>query len=79
MQKKPKNKENFIHAGEFSFETKLNFSYEKFLIRVEEQKEEMDNLFFFQTVKDSSGEFVFKGEEEVKNKDNFIYGQALSF
>ena len=38
----------------------------------------MQNLFLFQTVTDPSGEFVFKGEEKVRNKDNFIYGEALS-
>ena len=32
----------------------------------------MQNLIRFQTATDSSGEFFFKGEEKVKNEENFI-------
>ena len=32
----------------------------------------MQDLILFQTVTDSSGEFVFKREEKMKNKENFI-------
>ena len=49
------------------------------MVREEEQKEEMQNLILFQTVTVSSDEFVFRGEEKMKNKDNFICAEEISF
>ena len=39
----------------------------------------MKNLIRFQTVTDSSGEFVVEREEKMKNKDNFICAEEISF
>ena len=39
----------------------------------------MQNLICFETVTDSSGEFVFKREKKMKNKDNFICAEEISF
>ena len=49
------------------------------MVREEEQKEEMQNLILFQTVTDSSDEFVVEREEKMKNKDNFICAEEISF
>ena len=38
----------------------------------------MQNLILFQTVALSSDEFVLKGEEKLKNKENFICAEEIS-
>ena len=38
----------------------------------------MQDLIPFQTVTDSSEEFVLKGEEKMKNKETFICVEELS-
>ena len=60
-----KNKENFICSEEISFCENQNFCHGKFVVREEEQKHEMQNLIRFQTVTDSSGEFVYKREKKT--------------
>ena len=54
------NREIFIHATQFSFT--------KFVLGVEEAKEQMYNLIVFETVPGSNREFL---SERVKNKENF--------
>ena len=39
----------------------------------------MQHLIPFQTVTDSSEEFVFKGEEKMKNSENFVHVAQISF
>ena len=53
-------REIFIRATQFSFT--------KFVLRVEEAKEQMYNLIVFETVPGSNREFL---SERVKNKENF--------
>ena len=43
-----------------------NFSYEKFIVKVEEEKEEMQNLILFQTVTNSDRIRVSTAQETEK-------------
>ena len=56
-----------------------NFSYEKFVIRVEEENEEMQNWILFQTLTNSDREFVSQLHKKLKNKENFIRADEFSF
>ena len=58
-RKKLKTKENSIRAEEFSFD-KIKNSYENFVVKVEEKKEEMRKWILFRTVTNSDGEFGTK-------------------
>ena len=77
-QKTVKNNENFRGAEELSSRESLNFYCEKFVVREEEETVEMENSILFQTVTDLSEEFVFKIEEKLKNKENFMCEEELS-
>ena len=46
----------------------MQLSFTKFVLRVEEAKEQMYNLIVFETVPGSNREFL---SERVKNKENF--------
>ena len=50
-----------------------------FVLRGEEEMEQMQNLILFQTVTNSHGEFGFERENKLKNKQNFIRGADFSF
>ena len=79
-ERKIKNKDNCICAEEISFFVKIQIFFDgKFVVRDEPQKEEMQNLILFQIVTVSSDEFGFKREEKMKNKDNFICVEEISF
>ena len=56
-----------------------NFSYEKFVLRVEEEKEESQNWIVFQTVANGNREFGFEGQKKMKNKGNLIHADEFSF
>ena len=56
-----------------------NFSYQKFVLSVEENSERMQNLILFQTVTNSDVKFGFERENKLKNKQNFIRGADFSF
>ena len=58
---------------------KWKFFFQKFVLRVEENSEQMQNLIFFQTVTNSDGEFGFERENKLKYKQNFIRGPDYSF
>ena len=78
MKKKKKSKENFIRADEFTFLRNENFSYEKFVVKVEEQNEEMQNWILYQTVTNCDGEFVSERQKKLKNKENLICRDEFS-
>ena len=46
-----------------------NFSYEKFVLRVEQEKEGMQNWILFQTVTNSDREFVSQLHKKVKIRE----------
>ena len=46
-----------------------NFSYEKFLLRVEQEKEGVQNWILFQTVTNSDREFVSQPHKKVKIRE----------
>ena len=69
-QKKLKNKENLIHARRIQLWQNENFWYQKFVLRLEEDKEEMQNLILFQTVTNWAREFVSERQKKLKNKEN---------
>ena len=79
MYQREEKLKKFIRAEEFSFWKSLNFCYMKLSRTIEEGKKEMQHLILFQTVTVLSEEFVFKGEERMKNKDNFICAEDISF
>ena len=63
-----------------------NFSYEKFLLRVEQEKEGVQNWILFQTVTNSDREFEIelmlnrtRNCHKLKNKENFIRADEFSF
>ena len=56
-----------------------NFSYEKFVLRVEEEKEKMQNSILFQTVTNWDRGFRSQLHKKLKNKDNFIRADEFSF
>ena len=56
-----------------------NFSYQKFVFKVEEEKEEMQNLIVFETVTNSDGEFGSERRKKLKNKENFIVAGEFTF
>ena len=76
---KLKNKENLIRADEMSFEKIKIFLIKKFVVKVEEEKEAMRNWIFFQTVANSGGEFGSEQQKKLKNKENLIHANELSF
>ena len=49
------------------------------MLRVEEEKEEMQNWILFQTVTNSDGEFVSQPHKRLKNKENWIDADELRF
>ena len=49
------------------------------VLRVEEVKEEMQNLILFQTVTNSDGEFATQLHKILKNKENFIRANEFTF
>ena len=50
-----------------------------FVLRVEENSEQVQNLILLQTVTNSDGKFGFERENKLKNKLNFIRGADYSF
>ena len=49
------------------------------MFKVEEEKEQMQNLIVFQTVTNSDGEFWSERQKKLKNKENFIHADKLTF
>ena len=49
------------------------------MLRVEEEKEEMQNWILFQTVTNSDREFVSQPHKKLKNKENFIGADEFIF
>ena len=56
-----------------------NFYYEKFVLRVEEEKEEMQNWILFQTVTNWDREFGPQLHKKLKKKENFIRADEFIF
>ena len=49
------------------------------MLRVEEEKEEMQNWILFQTVPNWDREFVSQPHKRLKNKENWIDADEFSF
>ena len=56
-----------------------NFSYENFVLNLEEEKVEMQNWILFQTVTNSYGELGSQPHKKLKNKENLIHAVEFSF
>ena len=78
-QKKLKNKENFIDADEFIFQKIKIFLIKKFVLWVEEDKADMQNLILFHSVRNSGGVFMSQPQKKLKNKENLIHADEFSF
>ena len=48
-------------------------------MNVEQEKEEMPNSILFQTVTNSDRKFRFERKKKLKNKENLIHADKLTF
>ena len=77
--KKLQNKKNWIHPDKYTVDKIKNFSYKKFVVKVEEEKQTMPNWILFQTDTNSGGEFGSEQQKKLENNTNLIHADEFSF